>query len=378
VKKKLMFVVNVDWFFISHRLPIAIEAQRQGYEVHLAVGVTDKLEVLKGHGFIVHPLSIERSHTGVANVLKTFGQLVRLFWRERPEVVHLVTIKPVLLGGIAARLAGIKCVVAAVTGLGFVFLDSGLRATLRRTLVTMMYRAALGHRNLKVIFQNPEDQNCLIQLAKLSPEQTELIRGSGVDLTKFRHYPLPEGTPIVVMAARLLKDKGVCEFVDAARFLRERGVNARCCLIGSLDTENRSSVTDSQLANWVASGVIEHWGFRADMPIVLRAAYVVVLPSYREGLPKVLIEAAATGRAVITTDVPGCRDAIEPGVTGILVSVRDALGLADAIQRLIDDRHLSEAMGVAGRELAVRAFDINRVAADHLEIYEKLQRRIKN
>jgi glycosyltransferase involved in cell wall biosynthesis len=374
MSKKLMFVVNVDWFFMSHRLPIAIEAQRQGYQVHLAVGVTKHLDFLKENGFMVHQLSIERGNTNIANVLKTFWQLVRLFARERPDIVHLVTIKPVLLGGIAARLTGVNNVVAAVTGLGFVFLDLGIKATLRRMLIAVLYRAALGQRNLKVIFQNPEDRDYLMQIAKLPAEKTELIRGSGVELSAYDCVPLPDGIPIIVMAARMLRDKGIYEFVEAARLLRQRGCVARFCLVGATDPANRSSVTESQLADWAASGVIEHWGYCADMHSVLRAAYLVVLPSYREGLPKVLIEAAASGKAVITTDVPGCRDAIDPDVTGILVPARDSVRLADAIQNLINDRQRCHTMGVAGRALAIRAFDINQVIAQHLQIYQKLQR----
>lgn len=369
-----MFVVNVDWFFMSHRLPIAIEAMRQGYEVHVAAGVTDRLDALIEMGLLVHPLSIERSNTGLLNVLKTFWQLVCLFRRERPDVVHLVTIKPVLLGGIAARLTGVKSVVAAVSGLGFVFLDAGIIADLRKVFVTLLYRVALGQRNLKVIFQNPEDRDCLMQLTGLISTKTEMIRGSGVDLSKYKCDPLPDGIPVIMMAARLLRDKGVYEFVEAARILRKRGCLARFCLVGMVDPDNRSSVSGAELSGWSASGVIEHWGYRSDMHTILSSAYLVVLPSYREGLPKILIEAAACGRAVITTDVPGCRDAIEPGVTGILVPPRDSDCLADAMLSLIEDRQRCQIMGEAGRALAISSFDINYVVTQHLQIYQQLLR----
>jgi glycosyltransferase involved in cell wall biosynthesis len=290
----------------------------------------------------------------------------------RPDVVHLVTIKPVLLGGLAARLAGVPAVVAAVSGLGFVFMARGAKAAVRRWLVGVLYSVALGHRNLKVIFQNADDLRSLAKVAHLPAAKVAMIRGSGVDLARYAHAPMPGGVPVVMLAARLLADKGVLEFVQAARLLRQRGCNTRFVLAGTVDTANPTSFTDAEVSAWVAEGVVEWWGQREDMPQVLAAAYLVVLPSYREGLPKVLIEAAACGRAVVTTDVPGCRDAIDPGVTGVLVPVRNAEALADAMGALIENSVRCKAMGDAGRVLAEKAFDIRRVVAAHLHIYQEL------
>ena len=368
----LLFVVNVDWFFLSHRLPIALEAQRLGYEVHIATGLTDKLDELQRHGLVVHPLALDRSSAGVGNAWRTMVELWRVFRAVRPDVVHLVTIKPVLLGGLMARLAGVPAVVAAVSGLGFVFIAHGAKAAVRRWLVSAMYRVALGHRNLKVVFQNPDDRASLAKLAHLADSKVEMIRGSGVDLTQYHHTPLPPGLPVVLLAARLLADKGVREFVQAARLLKQQGVSARFCLVGSVDPANPASLTDAELTQWANEGLVELWGQRSDMPEVLTAAHLVVLPSYREGLPKVLLEAAACGRAVVTTDVPGCRDAIDPGVTGVLVPVRNAEALADAIEGLINAPVRCRAMGSAGRALAERAFDVRQVVAAHLRIYQEL------
>lgn len=366
-------MVNADWFFLSHRLPIALEAQRQGYQVHIATGLTDKLDELQRHGLVVHPLALDRSSAGLGNAWRTMVQLWQVFRTVRPDVVHLVTIKPVLLGGLMARLAGVPAVVAAVSGLGFVFIARGVKAAARRWLVGALYRLALGHRNLKVIFQNPEDRANLAKLAHLPASKVEMIRGSGVDLTQFSHTLLPSGMPVVLLAARLLADKGVREFVDAARLVKQRGASARFCLAGTVDPANPTSLTDAELAQWESKGVVELWGHRLDMPRVLAAAQVVVLPSYYgEGLPKVLIEAAACGRAVVTTDHPGCRDAIDPGVSGVLVPVRNATALADALKELINDPARCQAMGNAGRALAERAFDIRQVVAAHLRIYQEL------
>jgi glycosyltransferase involved in cell wall biosynthesis len=372
MSRTLMFVVNVDWFFLSHRLPIALEAQRQGYQVHIATGLTDKLDELQRHGLVVHPLGLDRSSAGLGNAWRTMIELWNVFRAVRPDVVHLVTIKPVLLGGLVARLVRVPAVVVAMSGLGFVFMARGATAAVRRWLVGALYRVALGHHNLKVIFQNPDDRASLAKLAHLPDSKVEMIRGSGVDLTQYGHTPLPLGVPVVLLAARLLADKGVREFVEAAWLLKQKGVSARFCLVGSVDPANPASLTDAELRQWANEGVVELWGPRSDMPEVLRAAHLVVLPSYREGLPKVLLEAAACGRAVVTTDVPGCSDAIDPGVTGVLVPVRNAAALADAIEGLINDPLLCQAMGNAGRVLAERAFDVRQVVVAHLRIYQEL------
>jgi glycosyltransferase involved in cell wall biosynthesis len=367
-----MFVVNVDWFFLSHRLPIALEAKRQGYQVHIATGLTNKLVELQSYGLIVHPLSLNRSSAGLGNALYTLIQLWRVFKTVRPDIVHLVTIKPVLLGGIMARFMGIRSVVAAVSGLGFVFMANGARATVRRWLVGGLYRVALGHHNLKVVFQNPDDRANLSKLANLPDSKVEIIRGSGVDLAKYNRKPLPLGLPVVILAARLLSDKGIREYIHAARLLKHEGVLARFCLVGSIDSANPASLTEVELEQWQKEGVVELWGHHSDMPSVINSAHLVVLPSYREGLPKVLLEAAACGRAVVTTDVPGCRDAIDSNVTGILVPVRNAIALAIAIKSLINDTERCQTMGIAGRELAEKAFDVRQVVNTHLKIYQEL------
>ena len=372
MSRTLLFVVNVDWFFLSHRLPIALEAIRQGYQVHIATGLTDRLDELQRNGLVVHPLALDRSSAGFGNAWRTMLQLWQIFKAVRPDVVHLVTIKPVLLGGLVARLAGVPAVVAAVSGLGFVFMARGAKAEVRRWLVGAFYRLALGHGNLKVIFQNADDLRSLAKMAHLPGAKVAVIRGSGVDLARYAQVPLPSGVPVVLLAARLLADKGVLEFVQAARLLKQRGCNARFVLVGTVDTANPTSFTNTEVSAWVDEGAVEWWGHRADMPQVLAASQVVVLPSYREGLPKVLIEAAACGRAVVTTDVPGCRDAIDPGITGVLVPVRNAVALANTMEALINDSVRCQVMGDAGRALAEKAFDVRQVVAAHLQIYQEL------
>lgn len=372
VKKKLLFVVNVDWFFMSHRLPIALEAMRQGYEVHLATGMTNRREALAALGLQVHELPLLRSGASVLAELRTLRRITAVMRAVRPDIVHLVTVKPVVIGGIAARLAGVPAVVSAVSGLGFVFTARGIKAKLLRTAVLALYRAVLGHPNMKVIFQNDDDRLLLQNLTGLDDARSMIVRGSGVDLVQFAVRPFPAEPVVVLFAARLLRDKGVQEFVDAARMLRQRGVNAVFRLAGAPDPDNRASVGHEDLRNWRASGCVEFLGHSDNMAQVIGDAHMVVLPSYREGLPKVLLEAAACGRPVITTDVPGCRDAIVPGVTGLLVPARDTKALSAAIERLAADPGMRRAMGEAARRLAEREYAVGQIVEQHLSLYGQL------
>lgn len=373
ISQRLMLVVNSATFFLSHRLQIALEAQKAGFEVHVATPLGPDVEKIVSHGLIYHSLPITRSGM---NLISEFKVLILLFWLFRtikPDLVHLVTIKPVLYGGIAARLARVRGVVAAISGLGFVFSSNGLKATLVKTLVAKLYQLVLGKRNLKVIFQNFVDCETLQQLTGLVATKMVMIKGSGVDLSDYIQTPSPEGIPVVIMAARLLRDKGVYEFLEAARLLQKRNIMAEFWLAGEPDKGNPASVTELELLDWESSENVKLLGNRSDIAHVFAQSSVVVLPSYyREGLPKVLMEAAACGRAVVTTDMPGCRDAIEPNVTGLLVPPRDAVALADAIQCLLYNTKLRERMGQAGRLLAEREFSIEKVVSAHLEVYNEL------
>lgn len=372
MNKKLLFVVNVDWFFLSHRLPIALKAQQDGYEVHIATGVTGKLSELQCYGLKVHSLGLVRGGVGPLNALKTLFELCRIFREVKPDVVHLVTIKPVLLGGLVARWLRVPAVVSAVSGLGYVFTAIGPVAKLRRWAVGRIYSWALDHKNQTVIFQNPDDCETLISEVGLSHTKVEIIRGSGVDLNQYIVTPEPLGVPVVLLPARLLKDKGIFEFVQAARLLHARGISARFALAGMLDLSNPTGVSQAELDGWLSEGVVEYWGYRSDMPQVIASSNLVVLPSYREGLPKVLLEAAAGGRAVVTSNVAGCRDAIRPGVSGLLVPVRDVESLAQAVEQLTTNSKLRTAMGLAGRQLAEEEFDVRSVVDKHIAIYRKL------
>jgi len=371
-RQRLMMVVNNPAFFLSHRLPVALGARDAGYEVHIATMDGPAATTVREYGFVHHVIPLSRSGRNPWQELRSIYALWTLFRRVRPDIVHAVTIKPVLYGGIAARLASVPAYVAAISGLGYVFARQRAGINYLRLAATALYRVALGHANSRIIFQNTADRATLEQARAVRPGQCVLIRGSGVDLDVFRHEPEAPGPVVALFAARLLEDKGIHEFVQAARLARQRGESIRWQVAGSPDPGNPASVSEAQVRVWHDDGLIEWLGERRDMSELYRQAHIAVLPSYREGLPKTLVEAAACGRAVVTTDVPGCRDAIEPGVSGILVPARDAHALADAVIALAGDASRRQSMGRAGRQLAEREFDIRSIVRQHLAVYRDL------
>lgn len=370
---KILFVVNAPEFFLSHRLPIALAALASGYDVHVATANGESVSKINDLGLVHHLIPMERSGQNPFKEIVSIFKLFRLFRQIKPDLVHLITIKPVLYGGFAARLARVPATVAAVSGLGTVFMDGSVKSNVRRWLVFKLYRVALNHKRLKVIFQNPDDRKALLDLRVLEPDFACMIRGSGVDLNDYPFVDEPEETKlIVVMAARLLRDKGVFEFIQAAKLLKERESMVTMRLIGSPDPGNPSSISQQDIDNWSSNDFVEILGFRTDIAYQYAAANIVCLPSYREGLPKGLVEAAACGRAVVTTDVPGCRDAISPDITGVLVPVRDSNALADAIQALLESPEKRMKMGAAGRKLAEEVFTIEKIVDLHMNIYREL------
>ncbi|HLU02453.1 MAG TPA: glycosyltransferase family 4 protein [Advenella sp.] len=370
--RSLMFVVNNPAFFLSHRLPIALAAKEQGYEVSVATMDGAAVQAITSHGLTHHVLPMSRSGMNPLAELRTLYAIYRLLRRERPDIVHLVTIKPVLYGGIAARLAGVKGVVSAISGLGFIFTRERKGIDWVRLITQQLYRFALGHRNSRVIFQNGNDRDILSGIGAVRSDQVVMIRGSGVDLEKYAAVPEPPLPVTIIFVARLLRDKGVIEYVDAAGMSRRDGKPYRWLVVGNPDPGNPASVTQQEAGAW--GDRVQWLGERNDIAALYADAHIVVLPSYREGLPKSLVEAAACGRAVITTDVPGCRDAIEAGETGMLVPVRDARAIYEAVCELAENTQKRQAMGQAGRALAQEAFDIRKVVQAHLDIYQALNR----
>ncbi len=367
---RLLYLVNVPWFFVSHRLQLARAARLAGYDVHIATGRDTGAETLQAENFPLHFLPLSRSGKSMLGELVA---IARLYRRLRPNLVHHITIKPVLLGSVAARLCGVPSIVNALPGLGYVFVARDSMAAWRRRLILLAYRLALGHVNQRIIFQNEEDMRQFLGRRLVQPADCALIRGAGVDLAKFSPTPEPPGKPVVLLASRMLEQKGVGEFVAAADQLRSRGVHARFLLAGDPDPANPASIPAHKLQEWQQSGTVEWLGFQQDVADLMGRVHIVCLPSYGgEGVPKVLLEALASGRPLVTTDVPGCRELVTEGRCGLLVPVRDVGALAAALARLIDAPELRERMGRSGRALALAEYSVEHVVEATLAVYREL------
>lgn len=370
--RTLLFLVTEDWYFASHRLPLAEAAVRAGYRVLVATRVQRHELLLREAGCEVIPLRWRRSGDGLLDHAKAVGELIALYRKVRPDLVHHVALKPVVFGSIAARAAGIGAIVNAVAGMGNLGGASGWATPALRISLNFALRAVLDGARTRVIFQNPDDRNDFIRAGIVNPDRTVLIRGAGVNLRLFKPSARTGQFPVVLLPGRMLKTKGVREFVEAAGRLHQEGVKARFVLVGDRDPANADSIPQEQLEAWDATGLVEWWGFRKDVPAVVSEADIVCLPSYREGLPKALLEAAAAGLPIVTTDVPGCREVVRHGDNGLLVPARDAAALADALRILIADRPLRERMGRRSRAIAEAEFSDEAVACATLAIYREL------
>lgn len=365
---KLLFVVTEDWYFVSHRLPLAVAAQAAGFDVAVATREGRQAEVIRSAGIRLIPFALSRRG---GNPLREVVALWRLYRREQPDLVHHVALKPVMFGALAAFLARVPAQVNAVAGVGWLFTTSSGIVRLARPALRWILARLLNQPHSLTIVQNPEDQ-ALLERSGVPATRLRLIRGAGVDIQIFYPVTPPPDPVCIVLVARMLWDKGVGEFVEAARRLTEAGVNARFVLVGDPDPANPASVPESTLRSWHGQHGVEWWGRREDMPTVLQAAHIACLPSaYGEGLPKSLLEAAACGLPIVTTDAPGCREVVRDGVNGFLVPVRDAAALAAALGKLIGDASLRRSMGEQSRVRAETEFGLETVIAQTLAVYRE-------
>ena len=384
MKMRIAYVVNHVAFFVSHRLPLAAAALETGYNTSLFTGLAGSEEMEAAAMAQLNTFGIKHrrcvfSSSGMQPIGEFFG-LLQLIWfihRFKPDLLHCASPKGVLYGGIAARLCRVPGLVLAISGFGYGF-TKGSKPSLLRRFVRVIYQAASGfvftHPNIRVIVQNQDDHKHLLAKKMISPEKLVLIRGSGVDLTKFKDCNPLEKQDLIILPARMLKDKGVEEFVVAAKFVKTKAPQWRLVLVGAAGYGNPSAITKTQLRAWEDNGDVEYLGHIEDMlPLFVKAA-IVCLPSYREGMPKALLEAAAAGCAVVTTDVTGCREAILPGITGDLVPARDPEKLSQALLLLIENRLKRGAYGTAGQVFAAEHFSIDSVVAKTMKIYEELLR----
>ena len=367
---RLLYLITEDWYFWSHRLDLARAAREAGYDVIVATRVTHHGERIRGEGFQLEPLEMVRRSRNPFREVIAVAELVRLYRRVKPDVVHHVAMKPILYGSLAAWLTRVPSVINAFAGLGYAFMDE--RNELLRWCVKTAFRTVLRVSHSVALVQNQDDQDRLVGEGVVPASRARIIAGSGIDVAVYSMQPSPSGIPVVVLPARMLWDKGVGEFVEAARRLKQKGVHARFILVGRRDEHNPAAIPEIRLKEWVQAGVVEWWGHREDMPAVYAAAMLVVLPSYREGLPKVLLEAAACGKAIVATDVPGCREIVRDRLNGLLVPPRDSTALAAAIEELLSDQALREVMGRRSRTRVLAEWSSPRITEQVLGLYRDM------
>lgn len=367
---KVIFVVTEDWAFLSHRLPMARAAKDMGCDVVIAARDNGHTQAVEDKGFRFIPIPMNRSGTNPIKELRTVWALAKLFWKERPDIVHCVALKPILDGSLAARCAPVGNVINTFAGMGSIFIGEERRGM--RLFLIRAFRWLMRSEKVHVVVQNEDDEEMLTGLGIAQSARTTLIRGSGIEMEMYSSSAEPEGIPVAVMVSRLSWDKGVQEFVDAARVLKERGVGVKMTLVGAPDPSNPRCVPEETVQAWQTEGVIDWQGHRNDILKVYTDAHIAVLPSYREGTPKSLLEAAACGRAIITTDVPGCRQMVEEGKSGLLVPPRDGHAIADAIERLAKDPELRISFGRNARERITRLYSSEVVAQGIKSLYTRL------
>ncbi len=368
---KLLMSANTDWYLYNFRFSLARFCRQQGYEVVFVSPLGRYVDHLKNDNFRWLEWNLGRQ---TINPLSEFGslrQLFNIYRQEKPDLVHHHTIKPVLYGSLIARWTGKPGIVNSITGRGYVFSGEDLRARLLRLCIDPLYRVVFKSSDCMVIFENETDQQYFIRRGLVPAERTCLIQGVGVDPELFSPKPEPDGVPVILMASRMLWDKGVGVLVEAARILKSR-VKARIVLVGEPDQGNPGTVDQTILAEWHKEGAIEWWGWQDDMPAIYARSHIVTLPTmYAEGVPTNLLEAAACGRPLVASDTPGCRDVILDGQNGYLIPPNDPRALAEALENLVRDPVLRKDMGNASRQLVLQKFTHTRINPLTLSVYQE-------
>lgn len=373
-RAKILYFATEDWFFRSHFLPMARAARDAGLEVVVAARVGDAAADIRAEGFRVVPLDLDRRSVNPLGALRLLARLVRLYRAERPDIVHHLALKPVLIGGIAARLAGVAAVVNEVTGLGYIFTSDDLRARALRVVMALLLPLALAGPRRQLLLENAADAEVLAELGRVPPECISIMPGAGVDIRHFRPLPEPAGGPVTIaVAARMVWSKGIGTLVEAHRILRRRGHDVDLLLAGRPDPGNPAAIAEDQLRAWAALPGVRWLGHCEDVRTLWARAHIAALPTRGgEGLPRALVEAAACGRPLVASDVPGCRDIVRPGFNGLLTPPGEPADLADALELLVLDRALRLSFGAAGRLLVERELSIDTVMAVPVGVYRKL------
>lgn len=373
MQKKLFIVVNQDWFFLSHRLPIGVAAQNAGYDVTIVSEDTGVSDQIRAAGLKTINLPINKAGTNLKDEIKTLFFLFKLFRREKPDIVHLVGLKTILWGSLACRLAGVGAMVSAVCGLGVLFDEQHAESLMTKSILRVLRLTHKGE-HTKVIFQNNDDKGVFLNAKIMKEEQCAFTNGSGIDLKNYDYTPEPIGGKIkVIFTARMVEDKGTLILIEAAKSLEnDYKERLQFLLCGGLDT-NPNGITKEMLEDRCDGDYIQWLGHRQDVLELLKQSHIMAFPSwYREGLPKSVIEAEAIGRPVITTDSVGCRDTVVDGENGFIIPVKDSVALAASLKKLIENPSLRLEMGKKARAIAVDRFDIKDVVRVHLDVYDSI------
>ncbi len=366
---KAVLFANTDWYLYNFRLEYARFLQSKGWEVCFLSPDGEYVEKLKEAGFRHIVFNFSRKGINPIRESETIRRIRSVYEAEKPDLVHHFTIKCVIYGSLAAKELGIRPIVNSITGLGYMFLSNKPYVKLIREVVKNLYKRALHE--TQVIFENPDDRDLFLKMGLIQEDNSHIVLGTGIDTEKFAPINPPNSVPLTVLPSRMIWDKGIREFVDAATAIKEEGIPARFALVGNNDPGNPTCIPFEQLTKWQKEGNVEWWGWQDDIPTVISMSHIVCLPSYREGLPKILIEAASCGRPIVTTDVPGCREAVTDGENGYLVPAKDPEALKEALVKLIKDEDKRIEMGNASREKALRCFSNEIVNERIYSIYQK-------
>ncbi len=370
MNKIIFYVVPEDWYFWTHRLPLAKAMLEKGHHVYLVSKVGKYKEALEKLGIEVIPFKFSRFGTNPFKEFITIVKLWRLYRKYKPDIVHHVTLQPVIYGSIAACMLGRIFVVNAIAGLGCVFTNPTLKNKCLRIIIRKMLQFLLNRNSSRVIVQNPDDQKFLLDIG-VKKEKIKLIFGAGVDLNRFGVVSEASGKPVLTLVSRMIWAKGIEVFIDSLQYLRQWDVDFEAWLVGVPDIYNSTAIPVAYLEGCEKQGIVKWLGHRDDIEKVWEESHIAVLPThYGEGIPKSLLEAAACGRSIVTTDVPGCREVVTNGYNGLLVETKDAEGLALALKSLIEQPELRAIMGKRSREIAIERFSIEKVVRETLSIYE--------
>lgn len=369
-KQKLLFVVAEDVYFCSHRLDLAKSARDAGFEVHLATRKSTQSLLIENEGIKVHPIEFDRKGMNPFQEKETIKSLKKIFEDVKPDIIHNVALKPVLYGTLAALgLSKKPKMIQLITGLGFLFTSQKPHIKFLANAVLLTFRLLWKKFQTEVILQNKDDEALFLKKKLISPAHLHLILGSGVNTKAYPFSKEPEGKPIALFVGRLLKDKGIFELIDAARLLKIEQIPVEIHVIGTPDLQNPSSTSIEEISTWVKEGLITWHGHQSDIASFWEQSHIAVLPSYREGLPKSMLEAASSGRPIVSTDVPGCREICISHLNGILVPAKDPIALAKAIKELALSKDLRQKMGIESRKLVEEKFSIETINQQTLSLY---------